>query len=81
MIGAPDPSLFDTVLPQIAGGITERLRPWISASTNINFAGDLSVPGAYESAWPAATFTRLAEVRAAYDPTTLFPYPPTRRQP
>lgn len=78
MIGAPDPSLFATVLPQVADGITARLRPWISASTNINFAGDLSVPGSYEACWPAGTFARLAEVRAQYDPAHVFPYPPTR---
>ncbi|QJU54791.1 FAD-binding oxidoreductase [Herbiconiux sp. KACC 21604] len=76
MIGAPDPGLFDTVLPRVADGITELLRPWISASTNINFAGDLSVPGAYEAAWPADVFGRLAEVRRSYDPAGVFPYPP-----
>jgi len=76
MIGAPDPSLFASVLPHVADGITSRLAEWISPSTTINYAGDLSVPGAYESAWPAPTLTRLAAVRSLYDPAPLFPYPP-----
>ncbi len=76
MIGAPDPSLFESVLPHVADGVTARLAEWISPSTTINYAGDLSVPGAYESAWPPATFTRLSAIRSLYDPTTLFPYPP-----
>jgi len=76
MIGAPDPSLFESVLPHVADGVTARLAEWISPSTTINYAGDLSVPGAYESAWPPATFTRLAAIRSLYDPTTLSPYPP-----
>jgi hypothetical protein len=78
MIGAPDPALFGTVLPQVTAAITARVAPWVSAENNINFAGDLSLPHSYESCWPAATFARLAEIRAAYDPDTLFPYPSRR---
>ncbi|GAA2235991.1 FAD-binding oxidoreductase [Herbiconiux moechotypicola] len=78
MIGAPDPSLFTTVLPHVADGITARLAPWVSPSTTINFAGDLSVPGSFEAAWPAEVFERLARIRRQYDPAVLFPYPPAR---
>ncbi|MGA1835964.1 FAD-binding oxidoreductase [Herbiconiux sp. 11R-BC] len=81
MIGAPDPALFDTVLPAAADAVTARLAPWISASNNINFAGDLSAPGSYESCWPPEAFARLAAIRATYDPTGTFPYPPTRLLP
>jgi len=77
MIGAPDPSLFESVLPRVADGVTARLAEWISPFTTINYTGDLSGPGAYEAAWPPATFTRLAAIRSLYDPPTLFPYPPT----
>ena len=42
----------------------------------VNFAGGLTVPGVYEKCWPADTFARLAEVRAAYDPDHLFPFGP-----
>ncbi|WBQ03752.1 FAD-binding oxidoreductase [Kribbella sp. CA-293567] len=76
MAGVPDPSLFATVLPAAADAVLTPIRPWISPETTINYAGGLTVPGAYESAWPAETFARLAEVRAAYDPKTLFPYGP-----
>lgn len=75
LIGVPDVTLFGEVLPGIADGIKARLAPWISPETNINFAGDLSVPGSLEAAWPAATRERLAEVRAAYDPSGTFVYP------
>jgi hypothetical protein len=76
MIGAPDPALFDAVLPQIADGITAQLSPWVSTETNINFSsGSLAVPGLFEESWPAAVFERLAEIRRAWDPTHVFPYP------
>ncbi|WP_092551568.1 FAD-binding oxidoreductase [Herbiconiux ginsengi] len=76
MIGAPDPSLFEAVLPQIADGITAQLSEWVSTETNINFSsGSLAVPGLFEESWPSAIFDRLAEVRRQYDPTHVFPYP------
>ncbi|MDX6279328.1 MAG: hypothetical protein QOH03_399 [Kribbellaceae bacterium] len=76
MAGVPDPSLFATVLPRAADAILSAIGPWKADETTINYAGGLTVPGAYEASWPAATFTRLAEVRATYDPNTLFPYGP-----
>ncbi|MDX6264397.1 MAG: hypothetical protein QOH84_6085 [Kribbellaceae bacterium] len=76
MAGAPDPSLFATVLPPAADALLAPLRPWISDATTINYAGGLTVPGSYQASWPADTFARLAEVRATYDPATLFPYGP-----
>ncbi len=79
MIGVPDPSLFDTVLPAVADGITAQLSPWVWEENNINFAGGLSVPGSFEASWPSAIFDRLAEVRRHYDPTHVFPYPDRKR--
>lgn len=76
MVGVPDPSLFEKVLPMAADALLEPLRPWIAAENTVNLAGGLTVPGSYEASWPAETFTRLAEVRTAYDPNTLFPYGP-----
>jgi hypothetical protein len=76
MAGVPDPSLFATVLPPAADALLSPLQPWISPETTINYAGGLKVPGSYESSWPKETFARLAEVRATYDPNTLFPYGP-----
>jgi FAD/FMN-containing dehydrogenase len=79
IIGAPDPSLFEQVLPRVVDdGILARIKPWISAQSTINFAGGLSIPGSYEASWPADTFARLAEVRAAYDPNNVFPYGPAK---
>jgi FAD/FMN-containing dehydrogenase len=76
MVGVPDPSLFEKVLPMAADALLEPLRPWIAAENTVNLAGGLTVPGSYEASWPAETFTRLAKVRTAYDPNTLFPYGP-----
>jgi FAD binding domain-containing protein len=74
-IGVPDPSLFETALPPLVDGILAQLAPWTSAENNINFAGGLELPGSYEASWPAETFARLAETRAAYDPDGVFRYP------
>jgi len=76
MIGVPDPGLFEQVLPATADGVLAKLGPWISAETTVNFAGAFAVPGSYRGSWPADTFTRLAEVRATYDPEKVFPYGP-----
>jgi hypothetical protein len=78
LIGVPDPALFDAVLPGLSDRIVATIGPWVSAETNINFAGR---PRSYEhfvSAWPAATFERLAAVRRRYDPDGLLPYGPVR---
>ena len=76
LIGVPDPSLFEQVLPGAVDGVMAKLRPWIAAETTPNFAGGFALPGSYQASWPAETFTRLAEVRATYDPDTLFPFGP-----
>jgi hypothetical protein len=76
MIGVPDPGLFEKVLPATIDGVLERLRPWISAETTVNFSGAFALPGSFEASWPAVTFARLAELRAAHDPTGIFPYGP-----
>jgi hypothetical protein len=79
LIGVPDPKLFDTVLPPAAEALLAPLQPWISPEHNVNYAGGLTVPGAYEACWPAETFQRLAEIRSTYDPTGVFPYGPPER--
>ena len=75
-VGVPDPSLFVDVLPPLIDGLLAQLAPWVSAQNTINFAGGLELPGSYEASWPKDTFARLAEVRATYDPDTVFPYGP-----
>ena len=76
MIGVPDPSLFEHVLPAAVDGVLDRLRPWIAAETTVNFAGSFALPGSYEASWPPDTFARLAELRTTYNPDNLFPYGP-----
>jgi hypothetical protein len=76
MIGVPDPDLFEQVLPATIDGVLAKLRPWISAETTVNFAGAFALPGSYQASWPAETLTRLAGVRATYDPHKVFPYGP-----
>ncbi|MEV4262850.1 FAD-binding oxidoreductase [Kribbella sp. NPDC049584] len=76
LIGVPDPSLFEKVLPATVDGLIAKLEPWISAETTVNFAGGFALPGSYEASWPADTFARLGEIRATYDPDSLFPFGP-----
>lgn len=77
MIGVPDPSLFEQVLPATVDGVLTRLSAWISPETTVNLAGGFALPGSYQASWPADTFSRLADVRATYDSAKLFPYGPS----
>ncbi len=75
LAGVPDPSLFETVLPQMTGSIIERLQPWLTGSTQVNFLPKPDViPGGYSAAWPTEIYARLADVREKYDPAGLFPF-------
>jgi hypothetical protein len=56
--------------------ITAAVTPWISAETNINFAGLPHDEAHFASAWVPDTFARLAVVREKYDPNGIFPYGP-----
>ncbi len=74
MIGAPNPALFETVLPGATDALLASIAPWVSPETNINFAAG-SGPE-FAKAWPAATFARLASIRATLDPDDTFPFGP-----
>jgi hypothetical protein len=76
LIGAPDPGLFESVLPATTAAVLAKLDPWISPEHMVNLAGGFSIPGSYQASWPAETFKRLADVRSTYDPEKLFPYGP-----
>lgn len=76
LVGVPDPALFESVLPAVADGLTAALAPWVSAVTTPNWAGGFGVPGTFDASWPAETRDRLATLRAAYDPSGLFPFGP-----
>lgn len=75
-IGVPDPSLFETVLPAVAGRLVAAIAPWTAPETNVNFAGRFRSAEHFASAWPPDTFARLAAVKKAYDPLGLFTYGP-----
>jgi FAD binding domain len=74
LVGAPNPALFDTVLPAAAGALLAAIAPWISSENNVNFGGRFADRAAYEKAWSPAIFARLGEVRGVYDPDGLFAY-------
>lgn len=76
VLGAPDPSLFATVLPGVEKQIVASLAPWLSDHSTPNWIEDPSNPQQYASAWPAETRTRLEAIRRQYDPDRLFPYGP-----
>jgi len=72
LIGPPDPSLFDSVLPAVSDALLTTIAPWISPETTINFAGRIESPEHLASAWPDGIRERLAKERAARDPEGLF---------
>jgi hypothetical protein len=69
LIGAPEPSLFATVIPEAAARVFDTLRPWINAESNVNFSSHAS---AGTPNWSAETSARLDAVRKAYDPAGVF---------
>ncbi|WP_405059683.1 FAD-binding oxidoreductase [Kribbella sp. NBC_01505] len=77
-IGAPDPSLFETVLPAVADQLLGALQKWISAENTVNLADGFVIPGSYEACWSPETLARLDAVRSTYDPDRRFPYGPVR---
>ena len=65
---AADPELFLTAVPAATDRLIHTLQPWISAETNINFAGKLRSAEQFTSAWPPDILAKLTEVREEYDP-------------
>jgi hypothetical protein len=74
------PPLFEQ-MDVVANSFLERVRPWISAETNINFSSHVDTPEHFAQAWPPETFERLARVRSTYDPDTLFAFGPVESVP
>lgn len=79
MVGAPAPELFERVLPGISDSLIDAVQRWVCSETNVNLAGDIITPEHFASAWPAASFQRLAGVRKRYDPEGVFAYGPAAR--
>lgn len=74
MIGVAPP-LFER-MPVAADSFLAAAARWVSPETNINFAGTVSDPEHFASAWPGDTFERLSKTRTQYDPERLFAYGP-----
>ena len=74
LVGASDPALFATVLPQAAAALFEAVTPWRSSENTINFAPPPESRQEYEAIWPADVFARLTAVRQKYDPKGTFVY-------
>ena len=69
LIAAPEPSLFQTIVPEAAGRIFDAVRPWINPESNVNFSSNV---GAGTPNWSPDVAERLAKVRAKYDPDRVF---------
>jgi hypothetical protein len=69
LIGAPEPSLFENIIPAAAAKVFDTLRPWINDESNVNFS---SHGGAGTPNWSADVSARLDAVRAEYDPGRVF---------
>lgn len=76
VLGAPDPALFDTVLPGYMAGLRAAIAPWTSAETSINFVGNPHDVAEFSRAWSEESRERLASVRQQWDPTGVFAYGP-----
>lgn len=76
VVGVPDPSLFETVLPAASEGVRAVLAPWIAPTTTINYVDDPTDLVEFTKAWPDDTRLRLARERAQYDPDHVLPFGP-----
>jgi FAD/FMN-containing dehydrogenase len=66
-----NPAWFDKVLPDATDQLTEKIRGWVSAETNINYLGKARSPEHLASAWPRETYEKLRRIREKYDPLGL----------
>ncbi|AWB90185.1 FAD-binding oxidoreductase [Salinibacterium hongtaonis] len=76
VIGAPVPDLFETVLPQVMGGIRAAVAEWTAPETTINFVGDPASRAEFVKAWPSATAAKLSSLREEWDPSGTFVFGP-----
>jgi hypothetical protein len=67
-----DPTLFQTAAQEKGAALMNDLAPWRSPHNNVNFLAPIRSPEDLANAWPAATFSRLTEIRRRYDPEGLF---------
>lgn len=77
LIGAPDPTLFESVLPAAAQGLLDAIDRWVSPEMTINFVATHDLES-FRAAWPPAVFERLEAIRNQYDPQRLLAYGPQR---
>ncbi len=73
VVSAPIPELLDTVLRETVGAVLAALDPWRAPTLLINFIGRSNAPGAGAQSWTSEQNARLDAVRAAADPSGLFP--------
>jgi FAD/FMN-containing dehydrogenase len=76
VVGVPDPTLFDTVLPGAYAQLRGALAEWIAPTTTINWLSEPNDPVQFRSAWSPEAFERLAQVRRRYDPDGILAYGP-----
>jgi FAD/FMN-containing dehydrogenase len=77
LVGAPNPALFDAVLPRASEAVVTTLAPWLARETTVNFTTHFATQEQFEASWPPAIFARLAAVRAKYDPDGVFTFGPS----
>ncbi len=70
-VGVLLPQLREAV-PAAGEALLAAVRPWGTGGTQANLLGWASDPVEIRSAWPAATYRRLARLKAAWDPQDVF---------
>lgn len=75
VIGAPDPALFDEVLPAATARFRTAIGRWIAPKTTVHW-GDVDDEQGFRAAWPDEVFARLVETRRRVDPAGVFAFGP-----
>lgn len=74
IVGVPDPSLFDTVLPAAYEHLVRSIDKYVAPENFINWWSGRDLR-AYEASWTSETFWRLGDLRRQWDPEGIFSYP------
>jgi hypothetical protein len=74
VVGAPDPSLFDVVVPAAYEQLLGSIGAYVAPESFINWWSGRDLR-AFEASWTPETFQRLGELRRQWDPAGIFSYP------
>lgn len=74
VVGAPDPNLFECVLPEALDQLLSDIDPYVAPENYINWWSGRNLEK-FEKSWPLETHIRLCQLRNEWDPNGIFTYP------